>query len=106
MFAGAAIGAACGGDDGDSNDQPDAGGGGGGCTETISGNHGHTLTVSAADVAAAADKTYDITGGAGHSHSVMITAAQFGMLASGMTVSVTSTSGGGHTHNVTVSDCA
>lgn len=75
------------------------------CTEMISANHGHELVVSEADVLAAADKTYDITGTSMHSHSVTITAAQFGMLAQGTSVMVTSTSGGNHTHTVTVT-CA
>src|SRR4051812_9550123 len=38
----------------------------------ISANHGHAITVSAADVAAGVAKTYDIQGTAAHSHSVMV----------------------------------
>jgi hypothetical protein len=75
-----------------------------GTTVTISANHGHTLTVSKADVTAGVDKTYDITGGALHSHSVTVTGAQFAMLAANTTVMVTSTVAG-HTHSVTIA-CA
>jgi hypothetical protein len=97
--------AACGGGDGDD-------GGGGvtkdcvvnGTTATIGGNHGHVITVSAADVMAGADKTYDIMGTAAHTHSVTVTAANFASLMNNPSgsVMVNSTTGGGHTHTVTV----
>lgn len=82
-------------------------GGGGSCESTnvtIGSNHpaAHALVVSAADVAAATDRTYDIMGASAHTHSVTITAAQFAMLASGASIMVTSTSGAAHTHTVTV----
>jgi hypothetical protein len=79
-----------------------------GTTVDIGSNHGHALTVSKADVTAAADKTYDIMGTATHTHSVTITAAMFGMLKNNNTMQmVVSTSGGGmpHTHTITVT-CA
>lgn len=75
------------------------------CAETIAGNHGHVLEVTAADVTAAVEKTYDITGSAGHAHSVTVTAADFATIAGGTSVQLVSTSGDGHTHTVTVS-CA
>lgn len=94
--------ASCGGDDGGGSvDAPAANN----CTTPatqIGTNHGHTITVSVADVTAAANKTYDITGSGGHAHSVTVTAAQFGQIAAGQTLNITSTSGGGHTHVVTV----
>lgn len=102
---------------GGSNDTDNDGGGGGtipqgdclnaGTHVNISGNHGHELFVSKADVSAGTEKTYDITGVSGHSHSVTVTAANFTSLASNMQITVTSTpaDGAGHTHNVTVS-CA
>lgn len=71
-------------------------------TATIAANHGHVLMVTAADVTAAADKTYDIMGSAGHTHSVTVTAAMFAKLHNSMTVMMTSTDGAGHTHGVTV----
>ncbi|MCB9586727.1 MAG: hypothetical protein H6718_15105 [Polyangiaceae bacterium] len=73
-----------------------------GCGATISANHGHVLMVSQADVDAAADKTYDIMGGAGHTHSVTITAADFATLAGGGSITVTSTTGAAHMHTITV----
>lgn len=68
----------------------------------ISSNHGHTMTVSEADVTAGASKTYNIQGSSAHAHSVTLTAAHFTMLKANRSVTVVSTSGGAHTHNVTV----
>ena len=76
-----------------------------GTTATIQSNHGHALTVTKADVAAKADKSYEIMGTSAHSHTVMITAAQFGTLAQNQSISVSSTTTAGHTHTVSVS-CA
>jgi hypothetical protein len=58
--------------------------------------------VSMADAVAGAAKTYDIMGSALHTHMVTITAAQFGMLKNGATLTLTSTTGSSHTHTVTV----
>ncbi|MCA9667003.1 MAG: hypothetical protein KC503_15495 [Myxococcales bacterium] len=89
--------AACGGDDNNQNPSQ------GGCSASaITANHGHTMTVTKADVAAAANKTYDIKGSSGHAHSVTLTAADFAQLAGGAAVTVTSTNDAGHTHDVTV----
>lgn len=94
--------AACGGDDdgGDNN-----GGTDGACQirATISGNHGHGFTVSQADVDAGVERTYDIEGTAGHTHTVTITAAQFATIGSGGNLTVVSTTGQAHTHMITVS---
>jgi hypothetical protein len=76
-----------------------------GTNSSISSNHGHSLTVSSADVNAGAEKTYNITGSSGHSHSVTVSVANFTTLQSNQQISVNSTSGDGHTHNVTIS-CA
>jgi len=95
--------AGCGGDDGGGGATPDAPAAV--CTTptaAIQGNHGHTLTVSLADVTAGVDKTYDITGTSAHAHSVTVTAADFTMIKAGTTRMVVSTSGGGHTHPVNV----
>jgi hypothetical protein len=73
-----------------------------GTTVTIAANHGHVMMVTKAEVMAAADKTYDIMGTAAHTHSVTVTAANFGTLAGNHAINVTSTVGGGHTHDVTV----
>lgn len=90
----------CGGD----GDDDMAGGNGGtsACSSTIAANHGHVLTVSQADIDAAAEKTYDIEGSADHPHSVSLSADDFANLASGVTVSVTSSTDDGHSHQVTV----
>jgi len=94
-----------------SDDSNNTGGGTANCLQngarasSISGNHGHSLTVSKADVAAGAEKTYSITGSSGHSHSVTVSVANFNTLKSNQQVSVTSTSGDSHTHSVTIS-CA
>lgn len=76
-----------------------------GTSSSIGTNHGHTLTVSAADVSAGIEKTYDIQGGSPHAHSVTVTAEQFSSLQNNQQVSATSSNGGGHTHSVTIS-CA
>jgi hypothetical protein len=75
------------------------------CTPTIATNHGHELVVTAADVMAGMDKTYDIQGAALHVHSVTLTAADFTTLSQGGTVMKASTAGADHTHMVTVT-CA
>jgi len=68
----------------------------------ISANHGHTLVVPTADVAAATAKTYPIKGTASHNHDVTLTPDHFAQLAAGATISVTSTTAGSHTHVVKV----
>ncbi len=72
-----------------------------GTSITIGSNHGHTLTISTADVIAGTQKAYDITGTAGHTHTVTVTPAQFTQLMANQGVQMTSTVGG-HTHTVTV----
>ena len=103
--AGAVALAGCGGDDGghlDGSTQRNCAMNG--TTTTIEGNHGHVLVVTAADVTAGADKTYDITGTAGHTHMVTITAADFAKLQSNAngTVMEISTLTDAHTHDITV----
>ena len=95
-----------------SDDSPPPGGGkldclANGTNSSISANHGHTITVSSADVNAGAEKTYDITGSGDHPHSVTVSAGNFNTLKTNQQISVSSTSGGGdgHVHNVTIS-CA
>ena len=77
------------------------------CSDTqtqISSNHNHAVTIPAADVLAGKMKTYNIKGGSGHPHEITLTAANFGTLASGSSVTVKSTKVSGHTHDVKV-DC-
>ena len=100
---------------GDDEDDPGNGGpnnggvtldcGQNGTNSVIAANHGHTLTVSADDVNAGVEKTYDIQGGSAHAHQVTVTVADFAELQQNRSVTATSTSGSGHTHNVTI-NCA
>lgn len=98
--AGVATLAACGDDSGGTPDAP-----AGSCTTpsaTIGANHGHTMTVTKAEVTAGVAKSYDITGAGGHAHTVMVSVANFASLAIGGTVTITSSSGNAHTHDVVV----
>ena len=56
-------------------------------------NHGHPMTVSAADVIAGVEKAYDVQGPANHSHTVTLTAEDFALLgeAAFVTLSVENT---------------
>ena len=76
-----------------------------GTQSSISSNHGHSLTVSKADVTSGVEKTYNIDGSSGHSHSVTVTGANFATLQGNQQIIVSSTTGNGHNHSVTVS-CA
>ena len=71
----------------------------------IANNHGHAITVTAAEANAGVDKTYSIQGTSQHPHSVTITAADFAMLRSAGTITVMSSLDASHRHNVTVT-CA
>jgi hypothetical protein len=83
-----------------------------GVTVVIVDNHptgDHQLVVTADDVLAAEDVTYDIQGdNTGHGHSLTVTAADFADLEAGDEVTLTSSDGGAvgqdHTHDV-VLDC-
>lgn len=72
---------------------------------TISGNHGHALTIEATDFDAFADRNYQIKGTADHDHVVTYTAQQFQTLGTGGTAKATSTAANGHSHDVTI-ECA
>jgi len=76
-----------------------------GTAVAIGSNHGHSLTVSIADVQAGSSKTYSIQGTSDHDHMVSLSAANFNELKSSSSISVTSTNDDGHTHSVQVS-CA
>jgi hypothetical protein len=100
--AGAALLVACGGGSGDDDDT------GGNCvmagaSVNISGNHGHSMSVSATDVMMGVAKMYDITGSVtDHGHMVTISVGAFAMLANNESAMTVSTSGGGHTHNIMI----
>lgn len=66
---------------------------------------GHVMTtISVADIQAAEDKTYMLTGGQ-HTHMFTITAAQFGELAAGNDIEVESTRDVNHVHPMTIGGC-
>ena len=101
--AAATVIAACGGDDdAPAIDAAPANCLANGTRAVISYNHGHDLTVPAADISAGSAHSYDITGSADHSHSVSISADQMTTLADNRPVQVTSSSTAGHTHIIDV----
>lgn len=71
----------------------------------ISGNHGHLLTIPAADVDSMVDMTYNIQGSADHNHTVTLTVAQLRMIKAMNSVTVMSSINVAHDHDVTV-NCA
>jgi hypothetical protein len=73
-----------------------------GATPTIGTNHGHTMSLPKADIAAGVTKTYDIQGTSAHPHSVTVTAADFAKLQNNQSVTLTSTRDDNHTHSVTL----
>jgi len=73
-----------------------------GCSNTIAANHGHILTIALADLDSVTDKTYDILGTAGHSHSVTLTVAQLRTLKSGASVSTISSVTLSHQHDIVI----
>jgi len=97
-------------DDSGPNPNPDSTSGNclqNGTNSSISANHGHSLTVSKADVAAGSQKTYQLSAANtdGHIHTVVLSSSDFSTLATNHRISATSTNQSGHTHDVTVS-CA
>jgi hypothetical protein len=67
-------------------------------------DHTHQVTVPPADVEAGAAMTYTLSDVAGHTHTIMVSAAQMAMLAGGGSVTITSSTDGTmpHSHGVTV----
>ena len=68
---------------------------------TISANHGHTATITRAQLTANNQVTLDIRGSSDHPHSVSLTAAEVSQIAAGQRVSKESTNNQSHTHFVT-----
>lgn len=81
---------------------PGPGPGAAGCTDTIAGNHGHTLTIASADLDSAADKVYNIQGTATHNHTVTLTVANLRALKAGTTVVAMSSMTLAHDHAVSI----
>ena len=70
-------------------------------TGSISGNHGHTATITAAQLTAGNDLTVQLTTGEGHTHSVSLTGAEVVQIRGNTRVSKDSTTEAGHSHTVT-----
>jgi hypothetical protein len=73
-------------------------------TSTVVNNHSHTVTIPAGDQLHPADMTYTSSSTLNHTHSVTLTASQLQTLASGGTVTVTSSVSpvtGNHSHDFT-----
>jgi hypothetical protein len=75
--------------------------GDGSVSGTISANHGHVATITAADLGSNGDLTLNIQGTASHNHVVAITAADVVSVRGGRTVAKESSDTDGHTHTVT-----
>jgi hypothetical protein len=105
ILAGATItimGSAC----GSSNSNPAGPSGGpapsaGDKSGVISNNHGHTATITAAELAAGNALNVLLTQGSGHTHHLSLTANEVAMIAANQKVSGESTVDNAHSHTVT-----
>ena len=86
---------------GDDDDGPDSGPSGQDEVGTISENHGHSVTITSAQITAGGALTATLTTGNGHTHTIALTAAQVVSIGQNQRVSVTSTTDAGHNHMVT-----
>lgn len=70
---------------------------------TITGHGRHEVVIPLEDVEIGDERSYDMRGGSMHTHSLVVTAADFQVLATGESVTVVSGEGGHHphTHEVT-----
>ncbi len=68
---------------------------------SISANHGHVARVTAAQQLAGGGLQLDITGSAGHPHTVQLSAGEVRDIAEGKRVSEDSSTDSGHSHTVT-----
>jgi hypothetical protein len=67
---------------------------------SISGKDDHELVISAPDMAAKVDKTFDMQGPAPHGHTLTVTTADFEKLLAGKEIMLRSSFGDDHTHAV------
>ena len=67
----------------------------------VSANHGHTATITEAQLTARGMLSLDIRGGADHAHTVELTTAQVQQIADGARVSMDSSVDRVHRHTVT-----
>jgi len=70
-------------------------------TATISANHGHTATITGAQLTAGGDLTVELTVGNGHTHTVGLTGAEVVQIRGNTRVAKESTTNSGHSHTVT-----
>lgn len=68
---------------------------------SISGNHGHTAVITAAQLTAGGAVSLDIMGQATHTHTVSLSAGEVTQISQGTQVAKTSTTNDGHAHTVT-----
>jgi len=68
---------------------------------SISANHGHTVTITGAQLTAGGDVTLELTLGSGHTHSVSLTGAEVVQIRGNIKVAKDSTTNSGHNHTVT-----
>ena len=68
---------------------------------TISANHGHVATITAADLGAGGELNLNIQGSASHNHVVALTATDVVSVRGGQAVARESSDTSGHTHIVT-----
>jgi hypothetical protein len=66
----------------------------------VSANHGHTATITGAQLTASNALSLDITGNANHLHTVELSADEVSQIAGGMRVSKTSSTNSAHNHEV------
>jgi len=67
----------------------------------VSSNHGHTVTITEAQLATGNSVTLTLTTGNSHTHTISLTEAQVASIGAGGQVSMTSTSDSGHSHLAT-----
>lgn len=75
-----------------------------GVVASTSGSHIHTVSITRDDIVAGAQKTYTVTdNGNAHTHTVVVTAAQFADLASNTSVLLTTSLESAHDHQIVIS---
>lgn len=67
----------------------------------ISSNHGHTVTITGAQLTAGGAVSLQLTTGSGHTHSLALSSGEVTSIAANQRVSHESSDDAGHTHTVT-----
>ena len=68
---------------------------------SISANHGHTATITGAQLTAGGAVNVELTPGNGHTHTLSLSGAEVASIAANQQVSKESTNNSGHMHTVT-----